>query len=699
MKLENKIKILKIQFPTLKNSKIILVLLCIILSINFSKADLPVHCLSSSIEGLWTINMGDNIGNKDIGCGHSKPDYNLDHINTDNNKLTVHNKIQVYLERPNIVYDEFKNNVIGRWTMVYDEGFELNINDNLFFAFSRYNKINKVQASNKDNSDTVGYQNLCGETFLGWFHNQITNKNWGCFYASKNDKTNTTSKSGTDMSNSLHNVVQHSENNYNNNENLQHKNKVKTTTNILDDNYEGPIPDKFLSNMNNLESDMDNENNNRDTYFMELSSDLNMSIFQPDKNFVNRINSDKNSLWTAKIHEEFVGKTLNYMNKLRGMNAYHRLKNLVSSSPDENSAMFLETEISSNLILGSSNKDSTRNRNRGQGRNRNSVKNRFRNTLNSKSKNRNRQNQNYSDMDYDTLADNLDGMLYEGGENEYKLDKINNRAKKLNEMSFRAKDNVSSEIFSNQNNHNNNINNNIKYPKHFDWRNINGINYDSPVRKQGECGSCYAIASISVLESRIRIKTNNQQKPILSVGSAISCSRYNQGCEGGYPYLIGKHGREHGIVEEKCQRYTEDDSTCNKECFNAKTYKVADYGYVGDYYGGTNEYEMTKEIYNNGPIVVALNAASDLYYYSGGIFTSGPVRAEGSFEKKIRPWEYTNHAVVCVGWGEEVVNGNVEKYWILKNSWGRNWGDNGYFKIKKGIASVDAQAIYLTPEI
>ena len=106
-----------------------------------------------------------------------------------------------------------------------------------------------------------------------------------------------------------------------------------------------------------------------------------------------------------------------------------------------------------------------------------------------------------------------------------------------------------------------------------------------------------------------------------------------------------------------------------------------------------------KEIYENGPIVVAMNASPELYYYSGGIFTSNARRTEGKYEKNVRPWEFTNHAVVCVGWGEEEVNGKIEKYWILKNSWGIKWGDNGYFKIKKGLASVDAQAVFLTPEI
>jgi len=115
-------------------------------------------------------------------------------------------------------------------------------------------------------------------------------------------------------------------------------------------------------------------------------------------------------------------------------------------------------------------------------------------------------------------------------------------------------------------------------PKSFDWRNVDSVNYDSPIRKQGECGSCYAIAAISVLEVRFRIKSNNRLKPILSPASIISCSRYGQGCAGGYPYLVGKHAKEFGFVDESCQPYAEKDDKCFNYCFNQQVWKAKDYG-------------------------------------------------------------------------------------------------------------------------
>ncbi|GFY38194.1 dipeptidyl peptidase 1 [Trichonephila inaurata madagascariensis] len=65
-------------------------------------------------------------------------------------------------------------------------------------------------------------------------------------------------------------------------------------------------------------------------------------------------------------------------------------------------------------------------------------------------------------------------------------------------------------------------------PVEFDWRNVSGGNYVSPVKNQGECGSCYAFSSLAMLESRLRIMTNNTLKVNLSPQDIVSCSKYSQ---------------------------------------------------------------------------------------------------------------------------------------------------------------------------
>jgi len=217
-------------------------------------------------------------------------------------------------------------------------------------------------------------------------------------------------------------------------------------------------------------------------------------------------------------------------------------------------------------------------------------------------------------------------------------------------------------------------------PSDFSWLNYKGINYDSPVRNQGECGSCYAVAVVYVMEARLRIKTKLADQTLLSPQEVVSCSRYNQGCDGGYPILVGKHGEEFGFVPDSCFPYEAFNSDCSKSCQASKRYKVNNHHYIGGYYGACNEVDMMKEIHKGGPIVVAFEAPQQLFYYNKGVFTGPSPKSEPN-EEGIHKWEQTNHAVVAVGWG---VADDGMKYWIIKNTWGPNWGQKGYFKIRRG---------------
>jgi cathepsin C len=122
-------------------------------------------------------------------------------------------------------------------------------------------------------------------------------------------------------------------------------------------------------------------------------------------------------------------------------------------------------------------------------------------------------------------------------------------------------------------------------PMSYDWRNVNGVNFVSPIRNQGNCGSCYAFASMALNEARIRIETNNTQQPILSPQDIVECSEYSQGCDGGFPYLIsGKYAEDFGLVEESCNPYTGKDGVCHSNVTCKKHYSTS-YHYVGGFYG------------------------------------------------------------------------------------------------------------------
>ena len=73
-------------------------------------------------------------------------------------------------------------------------------------------------------------------------------------------------------------------------------------------------------------------------------------------------------------------------------------------------------------------------------------------------------------------------------------------------------------------------------PLAFDWRNVDGVNYVSPIRNQKGCGSCYAFGTMAMFEARSRIKSNNSLQYVLAPQDIVSCSEYSQGCEGGNVY-------------------------------------------------------------------------------------------------------------------------------------------------------------------
>lgn len=211
-------------------------------------------------------------------------------------------------------------------------------------------------------------------------------------------------------------------------------------------------------------------------------------------------------------------------------------------------------------------------------------------------------------------------------------------------------------------------------PKEFDWRNIGGKNYLSPVRNQRSCGSCYAFATMAMFESRIRVLTNNTKTPVLSTQDIVSCSEYSQGCDGGFAYLISKYAEDFGLVQEQCFPYMGHDAPCQeKKC--VRQFGTG-YHYVGGFYGACNEVLMRLELVNNGPIAVGFEVYNDFFNYKSGIYH------RTGLTDKFNPFQLTNHAVLAVGYGADKKTG--EKYWIVKNSWGEGWGENGYFRIRRG---------------
>lgn len=200
----------------------------------------------------------------------------------------------------------------------------------------------------------------------------------------------------------------------------------------------------------------------------------------------------------------------------------------------------------------------------------------------------------------------------------------------------------------------------------------------SEVRNQQKCGSCWAFSASSTLSDRFCIATKGKLRPILSPQDFISCDSSNFGCEGGQMDRAWGYLEKNGIVEESCFPYQSADGKnipkCPQgNCVDSNSHYVKYKARKNTSKPLTCSTQIKKEIFNNGPIQTGLIVYEDFMHYKSGIYEYNHGRRLGG------------HAVKIVGWGEE--EGNA--YWIVQNSWGDNWGEEGFFRIKMGECLIE----------
>ncbi len=170
----------------------------------------------------------------------------------------------------------------------------------------------------------------------------------------------------------------------------------------------------------------------------------------------------------------------------------------------------------------------------------------------------------------------------------------------------------------------------------------------------------------------------------------MKCSSYNQGCKGGYSYLVSKFFKEYEIIPEDCF----DDTNCSNKCVTQNTkngnlkIKVEDYYYVGQYFGYTTEENMYKDLMKYGPLVISLAPNYFFSSYKTGIFDAD-TKTWKQLNIQQPEWQKVDHSVVLVGYG---VHDGVE-YWLIQNSWGENWGEKGYMKLRKGKNLINIESL------
>jgi len=217
-------------------------------------------------------------------------------------------------------------------------------------------------------------------------------------------------------------------------------------------------------------------------------------------------------------------------------------------------------------------------------------------------------------------------------------------------------------------------------PEQFDWRDIEGVDYTTPIKSQGSCGSCWAFGTVGPLECNIKIKDGIEVD--LSEQYLVSCNSNGWDCGGGWwahDYHEWKPDYCGGVgaVLEQYFPYEASDLPCN--CPYPHNYLIEDWAFIGSQYGIPPVANIKQAIMDYGPVSVAVCVNSAFHDYDGGIF-SGPTCTN------------INHAVVLVGWDDTQGDDGV---WFLRNSWGTGWGEGGYMRIEYGVCKVGYAACFV----
>ncbi|XP_074313172.1 cysteine proteinase mucunain-like [Silene latifolia] len=201
-------------------------------------------------------------------------------------------------------------------------------------------------------------------------------------------------------------------------------------------------------------------------------------------------------------------------------------------------------------------------------------------------------------------------------------------------------------------------------PVNVDWREKGAVAH---VKDQGQCGSCWAFSAIAAVEGINQIVTGDMIS--LSEQELIDCdTSYNSGCDGGlmdyaFQFIINNGG----IDTDKDYPYKANDGVCDQFRKNAKVVTIDGFEDVPE-----NDEKALKKALAHQPVSVAIDAGGrDFQLYKSGVYTANCGTD-------------LDHGVVAVGYG---TTEDGKDYWIVRNSWGADWGEAGYIRLERNIAS------------